>query len=139
MLYGTDIMVRYDDSEDTLFRDEDRFKEKPIVADIFDESPYGSLRKTAGAWAVIDVYMFRHIFNLADQTRTCTRILYPLKPEGGAYVIGMKIAALRPEEVPLIPLFMVKAGEKKILRHGKGAFVEMWKGVGWEERVDLEI
>ncbi|KAL8644840.1 MAG: hypothetical protein Q9210_007044 [Variospora velana] len=138
-LWGSDYFSEYEAAGHGLFRDADRFRNRFIVADLYDESDASVLQKTAGTWDVINIIMFLHIYDRTTQLRACKRILQLLSPATGSMVIGAQSATTEPGELRLKPPMVAEGEEKTVYRHSLETFTEMWKEVGRDERVKLDI
>ena len=138
-LYGSDIFVEFEDAGHALFNDKDKFTDRFIAADVFDEDEGAALVKTEGTWSVISIFMFLHVWDYNDQVRVCKRILKLLSSKPDSWIIGAQTGSVKPRDFPLKPPF-VKEGEKRsVYRHSVETFREMWVEVAVAEKVKLDI
>lgn len=136
-LYGSDVFPEYEAAGYALWRDQDRFPNHFIPADIFATD--GALAKTEGTWDVVSIFMFLHVWDLAGQKRACKRILRLLKPQPGSFIIGGQTGSVSPREFQLRPPFVAPGEVKTVYRHSTETFRKMWTEVGTEESANLDI
>lgn len=129
-LYGSDIFPDYERAGHKLFCDADRFANRFIAADFFEEdADKSALVKTEGSWDFINIIMVLHIYDWATQIRACKRILKLLSRKPGSIVIGALAGSTQPGEQVVKPP-LVPEGELMIVyRQSKETFVEMWRVV----------
>ncbi|KAI4114673.1 MAG: hypothetical protein LQ338_007971 [Usnochroma carphineum] len=121
-----------------MFRDADRFTDRFITADLFDDSADGLLAKTGGTWDVVNIIMFLHIWDRNTQYAACKRIVKLLKNQAGSMIIGAQTGSTEPGELVLKPPFVAEGEERSIYRHSVETFLDMWKEVEKELGVKLE-
>ena len=138
-LYGSDYFPEYEDAGHKLWRDADRFQNRFIPGDIFDESPESALGKTAGSWDVVNIIMFLHMYDWATQLRACKRILKLLVQKKGSMVIGHQTGCIHAGELQLKPPIVAEGEKRTLFRQSKETFRQMWETVGADEGVRLEI
>lgn len=138
-LWGSDYFAEYEAAGHELFCDADRFQNRFISADLFDESPESALMKTAGTWDVINIIMFLHIFDWDMQVRSCRRILKLLSRGKGSMVIGAQTGSTQAGELILKPPLVAEGQERTVYRHSMDTFTKMWEEVGRHEGLDLKI
>lgn len=138
-LYGSDIFADYKVLGQELFRDKDRFQARFITADLFDETADGPLVKTEGTWNVVNIIMFLHIWDWDTQVRACKRILKLLVRAKGSMIIGLQTGTTQPGELVLKPPHVAVGEEKSVYRHSKETFLDMWKIVGSDEGLELDV
>lgn len=122
-----------------MFRDKDRFRARFLTADLFDETADGPLVKTEGTWNVVSIIMFLHIWDWDTQVRACKRILKLLVREKGSMIIGVQSGTTQPGELVLKPPYIAVGEEKSVYRHSKETFLDMWKIVGSDEGLELDV
>lgn len=140
-LWGCDYFAEYEAAGHSLFRDADRFPNRFIAADIFDESDQSTLQQTVGTWDVITIAMFLHIWDWDTQVRACKRILALLKTDGvkGSMIIGSQTGNTEPGEVRLKPPMVAQGEEKTVYRQSVETFARMWEKAGNDEGVELKV
>ena len=139
-LYGSDIFPDYEHAGHQLFRDGDRFTDRFIAADIFEEDVEKSgLVKTEGSWDFINIIMFLHIYDWPTQIQACKRILKLLSRKPGSMVIGAQTGSTQPGEQVVKPPLVAEGEYRTIYRHSDETFVEMWRLVGKEAGIDLKV
>ena len=138
-LWGCDYFAEYEAAGHELFRDADRFHDRFIAADLFDDSPDSGLIKTAGTWDVINIIMFLHVYDWDTQVRSCRRILKLLSRAKGSMVIGAQTGSTQAGDFMLKPPFVAEGEEKTIYRQSLETFTKMWEEVGRDEGLNLEI
>ena len=138
-LYGSDIFPEYETAGYELWRDQVKFRDRFIQADVFDQRPEGALVKIEGTWDVISIFMFLHVWDLQDQIRACKRIMQILSPKPGSWVIGAQTGSIAPREFPLRPPFVAPGQEKTVYRHSVETFKQMWEDVAKSEGLNLDI
>ncbi|KAK0506889.1 hypothetical protein JMJ35_010589 [Cladonia borealis] len=138
-LWGSDYFAKYEGAGQEFFRDKDRFQNRFIAADLFDESPDSGLVPTAGTWDVISIVMFLHMYDWNRQVQCCRQILKLLSKSKGSMVIGAQTGAIDAEEVVLKPPYVAEGEERTVFRHNIKTFTRMWQEVGNEVGVQLDI
>ena len=131
------MFPEYEDAGFALWHDKHKFSDRFIAADVFATD--SALAATEGTWDIVSIFMFLHVWDLADQKRACRRILKLLKPQAGSWIIGGQTGSLVPREFPLRPPFVAPGQEKSVYRHNVETFREMWELVGREEGIALSI
>ncbi|MCJ1293728.1 hypothetical protein MMC34_005283 [Xylographa carneopallida] len=136
-LHGSDLFAGYEAAGYALWKDQDKFQNRFITADIFaTEGPLADMQET---WDIVSIFMFLHVWDLADQKRACKRILSLLKPGPGSWIIGAQSGSINPRHLPLRPPFVAEGEERSVYRHSVDTFRTMWEEVGQEEGLSLEI
>ena len=138
-VFGADLFEEYEAIGHQLFRDEARFANRYIVADLFDDSVDGLLVKSKGTWDIVNIIMFLHIWDLDMQTAACKRIVKLLRPVPGSMIIGAQTGCTQPGELHLKPPHVAEGQERSIYRHNLETFKDMWKEVGKDEGVRLDV
>ena len=138
-MWGSDYFAKYEGAGQEFFRDKDRFQNRFIAADLFDESPDSGLVPTAGTWDVISIVMFLHIYDWNKQVQCCRKILKLLSKSKGSMVIEAQTGAIDAEEVVLKPPYVAEGEERTVFRHNIKTFTRMWQEVGNEVGVQLDI
>lgn len=138
-VWGSDYFYEYEAAGHSLFRDADKFQNRFIAADLFDESAESALQKTEGTWDVINIIMFLHIYDWNTQVRACKRILKLLSRKRGSMVIGAQTGSIEAGELQLKPPMVAEGEEKTIYRQNLDTFTKMWKEVGQDEGLELEV
>ena len=138
-LWGSDYFAQYEAAGQEFFRDKDRFQNRFIAADLFDESPASGLVQTAGTWDVINIVMFLHIYDWNKQVQCCRRILKLLSKSKGSMLIGAQTGAIDAGEVVLRPPFVAEGEERTVYRHNIENFTRMWEEVGKKEDAWFDI
>ena len=138
-LYGTDLFPEYEAIGHGFFRDEDRFKDRFITGDLFDESPDSALGKTKGTWDIVSIVMFLHIWDWDTQVAACKRILKLLKPGKGGLIVGAQTGSTAAKSIELKPPYTAPGEERKIFRHNLESFRKMWEAVQEGEGVSLKL
>lgn len=138
-LWGSDYFGQYEVAGQEFFRDKDRFQNRFIAADLFNESPDSGLVQTEGTWDIINIVMFLHVYNWDKQVQCCRRILKLLSKNKGSMVIGAQVGATDAGEVVLKPPFVAEGEERTVFRQNIDSFTRMWAEVGKEEGVQLDI
>ncbi|MCJ1382012.1 hypothetical protein MMC17_005124 [Xylographa soralifera] len=136
-LQGSDLFAEYEAAGHALWRDEKKFRNRFIAADVF--ATQGPLADMQGTWDVISIFMFLHVWDLSDQKRACKRILNLLKPRPGSWIIGAQSGSINPRHFPLRPPFVAPGEERSVYRHSVETFREMWEEVGKEEGLALDV
>ena len=139
-LYGCDVIADYEEMGHRLFRDCSRFTpDHFIVGDIFSGNPQDGLYKTRGTWSVINITMFSHNFNTAEQELICDRILCVLlRPEKGSVVIGAQTGTTKPGEMKLQrSLCRPERVCNSVFRHSKQTLIDMWQRVA--DRLGIKV
>ena len=139
VLYGSDFFAEYEAAGHQLFRDSDRFQDRFIAADLFDESSESALWKTAGSWDVINIIMFLHVYDWDTQMRACQQILKLLAKKKGSMVIGAQTGTTKAGEFHLKPPLVAEGESRTLFRHSKETFEQLWKTVADKEDVRLKI
>ena len=138
-LWGSDYFPAFEGAGHELFRDANKFQNRFIAADLFDESKHSELEKTAGSWDVINMNMILHMWDWPTQVRACKRVLKLLSKKKGSIVIGLQSGSTTPGDLILKPPVVREGDERKVYRHSKETFEKMWSEVGNEESLDLKI
>ncbi|KAL8718594.1 MAG: hypothetical protein Q9225_004279 [Loekoesia sp. 1 TL-2023] len=138
-LYGADLFPEYESIGHQMFRDTNRFKNRFITADIFDDSVDGLLAKTGGTWDIVNIIMVLHIWDRPTQYAASKRILKLLKNQQGSMIIGAQTGSIEPGELVLKPPFVAEGEERSIYRHSIETFIEMWKDIEKEADARLEV
>lgn len=139
-LYGSDIAHDYERVGHQLFRDGDRFTDRFIAADFFEEDAEKSgLAKTEGSWDFINIIMILHLFDWPTQIQACRRILKLLSRKPGSMVIGEQSGSTEPREYVLKPPMVAEGEHKTMYLHSDNTFIEMWRVVGREAGRVLKI
>lgn len=139
-LYGSDVFADYERVGHELFRDGDRFQDRFIAADLFEEdADKSALVSTEGSWDVISIVMFLHIYDWETQIWACKRILKLLARKPGSMVVGALAGSTLPGEQVVKPPLVPEGQEKTIYRQSRETFVEMWSVVEKEEGVNLKV
>ena len=133
-LHGCDVFAAFERCGHALFRDADRLAPGAhfIVGDLLTdvERPATALGATAGTWAVVGLFMFLHLFDLADQERACAAALRLLRRDGPALVVGAQTGTVAPGEMTLRPPFCREGEHRTAYRHSTDTMVAMWERVG---------
>jgi hypothetical protein len=122
-----------------LFRDEEKMKGYFITADIFNPSLGSELGKTKGTWDAINACMFLHQFSLEEQIHISKNILKLVKNEKGSIIIGAQSASTLPGEEGISAPFLKEGVVKKVWRHSKERFREIWESIMESEGVELMV
>lgn len=138
-LWGSDYFHEYEAAGHQLFRDAERFQNRFITADLFDESPESGLVQTAGTWGVINIIMVLHIFDWDTQLCACGRILKLLSRAKGSMVIGITTGSTEAGDLVLKPPSVAEGEERTVYRHNLDTFTRMWEEVGRDEGLVLKI
>ncbi len=138
-VFGSDLFPAYEGVGHALFKDEGRMKGHFVPANFFDESSDNELRKTEGTWDAVNICMFLHGFSWDDQLLACRLILRLLKAVKGSLVIGAQSGTAEAGESELKAPFLKEGVVRKMWRHNKESFREMWELAGKEEDVELSI
>ena len=138
-VYGADLFPEYEAIGHQLFRDQDRFKDRFCTADIFDDSADGLVVKSQGTWDIVNINMFLHIWDLSTQKAASKRILKLLRPDNGSMILGTQTGSMQPGEIVLRPPHVAEGEERSVYRHSLETMVDMWKDVGDEEGVKLDV
>ena len=138
-LYGADLFAEYESIGHQLFRDGDRFQDRYIVADLFDDSADGLLAKSQGTWDVVNIIMFLHIWDYNTQKAASKRVLKLLRPSAGSMIIGAQTGSTEPGELVLRPPYVAEGEERSVYRHNLQTFADMWKAVGDEEGIKVNV
>jgi hypothetical protein len=120
-----------------LFKDEEKMKGHFITADIFNLSPESDFGKTKGTWDAINACMFLHQFSLEKQILICKNMLKLLKNEKGGMTIGAQSASTLSGEEEISTPFLKEVVVKKVWRHSKESFREMWESIAETEGENL--
>ncbi|KAL8786519.1 MAG: hypothetical protein Q9213_002746 [Squamulea squamosa] len=115
-LWGTNYFEEYEAADHALFRDADRFTDRFIAADLFDQSEASALQKTAGTWDVINIIMFLHVYDWDTQGRACRRILQLLLHAKGSMVIGAQTGSTEAGALRLKPPMVAEGEERTVYR-----------------------
>jgi len=101
--------------------------------------PTSALGKTTGEWSAISIFMFLHLFNMAEGEKACANILKLLKPKEGSLVIGANMGTIEPREMTLKPP-MCEPGENKTLYcHSKETLIELWERVAGRIGIKIKV
>ncbi len=139
-LYGSDIAPDYEHVGHQLFRDGDRFKDRFIAADLFeDDAKKSVLAKTDGSWDVINIINVLHIYDLPTQIQACKRILKLLSRKPGSMVIGEQTGSTEPGVYVIKPPLVAEGEHQTIYQHSDETFLEMWRVVAGEAGSELKI
>ena len=138
-VYGADLFSEYEAIGHQLFQDRDRFEDRFFTADIFDDSADGLAVRSQGTWDIVNINMFLHIWDLNTQKAASKRIIKLLRPDPGSMIIGNQTGSTQPGELVLRPPYVTEGGERSIYRHSLETLVDMWKAVGDDEGVKLDV
>ncbi|KAL8700524.1 MAG: hypothetical protein Q9201_005399 [Fulgogasparrea decipioides] len=138
-LWGCDYFYEYEAAGHSLFRDADRFQNPFIAADLFDESAGSALQKTEGTWDIININMLLQVYDWNMQVRACKRILKLLSQKRGSMVIGVQTGSTEAGELQLKPPMVAENEEKTVYRQNLDTFIKMWKEVGKDAGLELEV
>jgi hypothetical protein len=96
-----------------------------------------------GSWDVINISMFLLQFFVDEQSPIliCKNMLQLLKTEKGkiCMIIGAQSASTLPGEEEISAPFLKGGVVKKVWRHIKESFREMWEGVAVSEGVEVGV
>jgi SAM-dependent methyltransferase len=130
-LYGCDVIPKYERMGHRLFRDSTRFTPNHFIrGDIFSDSPKDGLYRTRGTWSVVNITMFCHNFDTAEQELIFERILCLLLiPNKGSVVMGAQTGTTKPGEMKLQQLYCKPGEVRGVFRHSKRTLIDMWQRV----------
>lgn len=138
-VFGSDLFPAYEDVGNALFKDEENMRGHFIPANFFDESPENELKKTESTWDAVNICMFLHGFSWDDQLLACRLVLRLLKPAKDSLIIGAQSGTAKAGESELKAPFLKEGVVRKMWRHNKESFREMWELAGKNEGVELNI
>ena len=138
-LFGADLFEEYEAVGHQLFRDSDRFQNRYITADLFDDSSDGLLTRTGGTWDYVNIVMFLHIWDRETQLAASKRILKLLCSKPGSMIVGIQTGSTQPGELVLKPPYVVEGEERSIYRHSLDTFVAMWREVESDAGRSLDV
>ncbi|GAB7356665.1 hypothetical protein MBLNU459_g7381t1 [Dothideomycetes sp. NU459] len=93
-LYGAELEAEYIDLGYEFFLDRDRLQSRFIVADVFDLA--GPLEELHGKIDIIQIGLFLHQFDWADQKKALEHVVRISKPSKGSMVVGRQVGSLIP-------------------------------------------
>ena len=138
-VYGADIFPDYERLGQELFRDQDRFQDRFIAGDLFDDGPNNRLAETRGTWDIVSITMFLHIWDWDNQVTACKQILKLLKPQKGSMIIGSQAGLTEPKRLQLQPPHVNPGEERYLYRHSPDSFRKMWHQVQEDETLSLKV
>ena len=138
-LFGADLFEEYEAVGHQLFRDRDRFQNRYITADLFDDATDGLLAKTGGTWDIVNIIMFLHIWDRETQLAASKRILKLLCPKPGSMIVGAQTGSTQAGELVLKPPYVAEGEERSIYRHSLDTFEQMWREVEKDAGVNLDV
>jgi head-tail adaptor len=83
--------------------------------------------------------MFLHQFSLDEQINICKNMLKLLKNEKGSMIIGAQSASTLSGEEEISTPFLKEGVVKKVWRHSKESFREMWESIAETEGENLRV
>ena len=148
-LYASDLFLEYEELSYDLWRDKETFPPGHFMADdilapneVFTRGKLMT-RLGPGQCDIINITMFLHLFNHANQLKAATRILRLLAHKPGSLALGSQAGSSTPGEVPLKPPFADlhdEQGEKRtVYRHNPESFEQLWKEAGKAAGVPLKV
>lgn len=125
-LYGLELRQAFVDLGYELFRDQETFKGKFLVANLLDDAALsGVIGEVRGKFDIIYAASFLHLFNYAEQLLLAKRIALMLKPVPGSVVLGRQRGNIKAGG------YEHRTNEKgTMFRHNEDSFTRMWEEVG---------